>query len=84
QPGRALLGGLEQHWNGTLLNTVEAVLKWAGSMTWRGVRPLVREITTTYARGVRLTKPLFRPIAERLIRSKTLPKWSLSIRPEGG
>lgn len=77
-------GVLEQHWNGTLLTTVEAVLKWAGSMTWRGVRPLVREITATYERGVRLTKALFRPIAKRLIRSKTLPKWSLSIRPKGG
>jgi transposase len=74
-------GVLERHWNGTLLNTVEAALKWAGGMTWRGVHPLVREITTTYARGVRLTKALFRPIAQRLIRSAALPKWSLSIPP---
>jgi hypothetical protein len=26
-------GMLERHWNGTLLNSVETVLKWAGSMT---------------------------------------------------
>lgn len=77
-------GVLEQHWNGTLLSTVETVLKWAATMTWRGIHPLVREITTTYERGVRLTKSLFRPIAQRLNRSDTLPKWSLTIRPSDG
>lgn len=77
-------GVLENHWNGTLLNSVATVVQWAASMTWRGVHPLVREITTTYSRGVRLTKALFRPIAERLIRSATLPKWSLSILPKDG
>lgn len=74
-------GVLERHWNGTLLSTVATVLKWAETMTWRGVHPVVREIATTYERGVRLTKSLFRPIAQRLIRSKSLPKWSLSIQP---
>ncbi len=74
-------GVLEQHWNGALLNTTATVLKWAETMTWRGIHPLVREITTIYERGVRLTKSLFRPIAQRLIRSETLPKWSLSIQP---
>jgi hypothetical protein len=34
-----------------------------------------------YERGVRLTKAAFRPIAERLDRSETLPKWSLTIQP---
>ncbi len=75
-------GVLEQHWNGTLLSSVATTVRWAGSMTWRGIRPLVREITTTYQRGVRLTKAAFRPFAQRLIRSATLPKWSLCIRPQ--
>lgn len=75
-------GILEQHWNGTLLSSVGEVLRWAGTMTWRKIHPLIRELTTTYERGVRLTKAAFRPIAERLIRSLTLPKWSLCIRPQ--
>jgi transposase len=75
-------GVLEQHWNGTLLHSVAEVLRWAGTMTWRKIHPLIREITTIYQRGVRLTKATFRPIAERLIRSKTLPKWSLTIQPK--
>ena len=75
-------GVLEQHWNGTLLRSVAEVLHWAGTMTWRKVRPLIREITTTYERGVRLTKTAFAPIAKRLIRSQTLPRWSLRIQPQ--
>ncbi len=75
-------GILERHWNGALLSTVADVLRWAGTMTWRGVRPLIRETTAVYERGVRRTKAAFRPIAERLTRSLTLPKWSVTIRPQ--
>ena len=75
-------GILERHWSGALLSSVADVLRWAGSMTWRGVRPLVGELVGVYERGVRLTKTAFRPIAERRIRSPTLPKWSVTIRPE--
>ena len=75
-------GVLERHWNGALLSSVADVLRWAGSMTWRGLRPLVGELVGTYERGVRLTEAAFRPIAERLTRSPTLPKWSVTIRPK--
>jgi Rhodopirellula transposase DDE domain len=76
-------GILEQHWSGALLHSVAVVLLWASTMTWRNIHPLVREVTTIYERGVRLTKTAFRPISKRLIRSQTLPKWSLTIRPDG-
>jgi hypothetical protein len=75
-------GILEQHWNGTLLHSVGEALRWAGTMTWRGLQPRIREIATVYERGVRITKTEFRPTAKRLIRSATLPKWSLSIQPQ--
>jgi hypothetical protein len=75
-------GILERHWNGALLSTVSDVLRWAGSMTWRGVRPIIRETTVVYERGVRLTPAAFRPIAARLTRSPTLPKWSVTIQPK--
>jgi hypothetical protein len=73
-------GILERHWNGTLLGSVAQALRWAATMTWRAIHPLVREITTAYQRGVRLTKAAFAPFAKRLIRSPTLPKWSLCIQ----
>ncbi|AWM38490.1 hypothetical protein C1280_16840 [Gemmata obscuriglobus] len=56
-------GILERHWNGALLSSVADVLRWAGTMTWRGLRPIIRETTAAYERGVRLTKTVFRPIA---------------------
>jgi hypothetical protein len=75
-------GVLERHWNGALLSSVADVLRWAGTMTWRGLRPIIRETTAVYERGVRLAKAVLRPIVERLNRSPTLPKWSLTIRPK--
>ncbi|NIL99050.1 MAG: hypothetical protein GTO53_13795 [Planctomycetales bacterium] len=79
----ALFGGgiLEQHRNGTLLNTVEVVLRWAATFTWRGHAPIVRQIEKVYERGVKLTKSAFRPIAVRLHRADDISKWSLSILP---
>jgi hypothetical protein len=81
QPDRAVLGILERHWNGALLSSVADVPRWAGSMTWRGVRPIIRETTAVYERGVPLTKAAFQPIPARLLRSTTPPKWSVTIRP---
>jgi hypothetical protein len=77
-------GILENHWNGTLLTSVDTVLKWARTMTWRGVTPLVHLLDRVYETGVRLSPRLFRPIAARLERSALLPKWSLMIHPEPG
>jgi len=74
-------GILENHWNGALLNSVETTLAWARSMTWRGINPIVHFLDGVYQTGVSLTKAAFRPIAARLERSETLPKWSVVIHP---
>jgi hypothetical protein len=73
---------LEQHWNGTLLNSVDAVLRWSQTFTWKGNKPIVRQIKQTYERGVKLTCSAFRPFADRLQKAFTLPKWSVSISPQ--
>lgn len=75
-------GVLERHWNGTLLSSIETALNWAATMTWRGIQPIIHRIAGEYDRGVRIARTAFRPIAERLNRSETLPKWSLTITPE--
>ena len=77
-------GILENHWNGTLLTSIDTALDWARTMTWRGVRPLVQLLEGTYESGVRLSKSAFQPIATRLKRSEILPKWSLVIQPNNG
>ncbi len=52
-------GILEMHWNGALLESVETVLEFARTMTWKGVPPLVELVTTSCQTGVRLTQEVF-------------------------
>jgi len=59
-------GILEEHWNGTLLETVDTVLHWARTMTWKAVRPIVELLDKAYAHGVRVAKKAFQKIEERL------------------
>ncbi len=77
-------GILENHWNGTLLTSIDTALQWARTMTWRGVSPVVHLMERVYETGVRVSRPAFRPIAARLQRDATLPKWSLVISPSAG
>lgn len=75
-------GILENHWNGTLLESIETVLHWAKTMTWKGLHPIVQLLERTYETGVRVVKKAFRQFAQRLQRSDTLPKWSVTIEPQ--
>ena len=75
-------GILENHWSGTLLTSVETALKWAKTMTWRGVAPIVHLLDRVYETGVRIAPRIFRPIAARVEQSALLPKWSVVIHPE--
>ncbi|MCC7087336.1 MAG: hypothetical protein IT427_20230 [Pirellulales bacterium] len=74
-------GSLENPWNGIRLASVDAALHRACTMTWRGIRPPVHLLDGLSETGVRLTKSAFRPFATRLIRSSTLPNWSVVIQP---
>jgi Rhodopirellula transposase DDE domain len=75
-------GVLENHWNGTLLNSVATVVEWAGTMTWNGAQPIVRLIEATYAKGVRIAKDAFEAIESRLQRHRDLPKYDVLIQPQ--
>jgi len=77
-------GILEEHWNGTLLETVDTVLQWARTMTWKAVRPIVQLLDKAYANGVRVAKKAFQKIEERLERHVSLPKYGIRIQPQGG
>ena len=77
-------GILEEHWNGTLLNTRETVLEWARTMTWKGVHPIVELLDRVYEKGIRIAKKAFRPIEKRLKRDEEIPKYSVTIQPQLG
>ncbi|WP_414737982.1 ISAzo13-like element transposase-related protein [Gemmata algarum] len=75
-------GILERNDHGTVFASVADVPRWAATMTWRELHPIVRKTTTVCVWGVRVARAAFRTIAARLIRSATLPKWSLTIQPQ--
>ena len=74
-------GILENHWNGALLDTIDAVVEFAKSMTWKGVRPVVELVTTRYATGVKLTKEAMAALETQVARLPHLEKWFVDIVP---
>jgi hypothetical protein len=74
-------GILEMHWNGALLDSVQSVLKWAGTMTWKGIKPAVHLVDKVYHKGVSVAKKAFKKIEARLQRHEPLPKYGVRIEP---
>ncbi len=74
-------GILENHWNGSILDSIEAVVGCASSMTWKGKHPVVKLIDTVYEKGVTLSKLAMRAVEAKLQRLAALPRWFVSIQP---
>jgi hypothetical protein len=74
-------GILELHWNGTQLHDVDTMLKWAHSMTWKGITPVVALSRKVYATGVTLSKTARHAVEARLERNPLLLKWDILIHP---
>ena len=74
-------GILEQHWNSVLLDTLDIVLAFASTMTWKGAHPVVELVTTTYQTGVTLTKEAMAVVETQLTRASVLGKWFVDIVP---
>jgi hypothetical protein len=74
-------GILENHWNGTLLDSLDTVLQWARTMTWKGKHPIVELVTTTYHTGVKLTEAAMEAVEAQIKRLPALGKWFVDIVP---
>jgi Rhodopirellula transposase DDE domain len=72
-------GILEQHWNGALLDSVEAVIQYASTMTWKGKPPVVSLVSTPYQTGVTLSKEAMELVESQLQRLPSLKKWFVQI-----
>ena len=72
-------GILENHWNGTLLDSIDTVLAFARTMTWQGRPPIVHLVTATYETGVKLTKDAMQQVETQLQRLPALGKWFVDI-----
>jgi len=80
-PVERFWGVLENHWNGSLLDTVETVLNFAETMTWRGQHPVVQLVGKTYQTGVKLTEKAIAELEKRFERLPNLKKWFVRITP---
>jgi Rhodopirellula transposase DDE domain len=74
-------GILEHHWNGALLDSIDAVIRFATTMTWKGRCPVVELVTTNYQTGVKLTKDAMQTVETQLQRLPGLDKWFVDIVP---
>jgi transposase len=74
-------GILENHWNGSLLDSIEAVIQFASTMTWNGQHPVVELVTTLYQTGVKLTKDAMDLVEAQITRLPDLGKWFVDILP---
>jgi len=74
-------GILENYWNGALLDSVEAVLRFASNMTYNGKHPIVQLVTTTYETGVKLSGKAMDLVETLIKRLPQLEKWFVDISP---
>ncbi len=72
-------GVLETHWNGDVLDTVDTVVQFAQTMTWKGKHPVVSLMTNTYQTGVRLTKRAMVQVNMHIQRLQGLERWFVDI-----
>lgn len=79
-------GILENHWNGALLDSVQAVLRCAATMPWKGLCPVVALVTPPYPSGVTLPADQMDTLEAQLTRRPHLEKCCVAIswRPAPG
>lgn len=80
-PIERVWGFLEQHWNGSLLDSVETILNFARTFSFRQVKPAVHFISQPYYAGAKLTQKEMQRLEQRFQRLKGLRKWFVLISP---
>jgi len=71
----------ENDWRGELRDSAEAVLGYAGKMTYKGRAPVVQRVTKEYPKGVRRTKAEQKETEKAVQRKAGLEKWMVEIPP---
>jgi transposase len=80
-PIERVWGVLEQHWNGSLLDSFDTVLGFARTLTWKQRTPVVHVVEQVYHTGVKLTQKAMNRLEKRFERLEGLEKWFVTIRP---
>ncbi|MDP2815178.1 MAG: hypothetical protein Q8O19_00690 [Rectinemataceae bacterium] len=80
-PIERVFGVLENYWNGDPLRTIDKALGFASEMTYKGVHPIAKLVTTAYAKGVTLSNQARSHYEQALSRLPELRKWFITIDP---
>ncbi len=72
---------LENYWHGTILDSVDAAVRWASNMTWKGISPIVHLVETVYEKSVKVPPEDLKQYFSSWQCSDTLPKWDITIVP---
>lgn len=72
-------GWLEQHWSGSLLDSVDTVVRFASTLTFKEKNPVVTLVQKVYHTGVKLTKQAMAEVETHLQRLPNLKKWFVEI-----
>jgi len=78
-PVERTFGWLEKHWNGSLLDSVETVLQFAQTLSFKGKNPVVTLVKKVYNTGVKLTQTAMTEVEKQINRLPNLPKWFIEI-----
>ncbi|MBY5285121.1 ISAzo13-like element transposase-related protein, partial [Anabaena sp. PCC 7938] len=78
-PIERCFGWLEQHWNGSLLDTVDTVLNFAQTLTFKGKNPVVTLVEKVYSTGIKLTTLAMAELETQIHRLPDLKKWFVEI-----
>lgn len=80
-PVERVWGGLEQHWNGALLDSIPTVLAFARTFTWQTHKPVVTLVDQIYETGAKLSHKAMAQLEQRFKRLLGLEKWFVTISP---
>lgn len=72
-------GWLEQHWRGSLLDSVETVEQFARTLRFKGKAAVVRLVTDIYESGAKLSQKAMAELEKQWKRREELGKWFLEI-----
>jgi len=75
-------GVLENHWRGEILGSIQKVLGLARSMTYAGVKPVVKLVKKVYHSGVTVAKSEMQDLEQTFSRLAGLEKWFIKISPQ--
>lgn len=78
-PVERTFGWLEKHWNGSLLDSLETVLKFAATLTFKGKQPTVTFVEKVYEKGIKVSKKEMKKIEAQIERLPDLKKWFVNI-----